>query len=83
MRVSAPCQRALETDSEGVFGTTADTSDLEVSRLDATNQVAAIDAVRRSIDTGIPVFLVSKYAWAQRISYSHGRSPDRADLANI
>jgi hypothetical protein len=39
------------------LGAVADTSDLEVSRLDATNQASAIDAVRRSIDSGIPVLL--------------------------
>src|ERR1700733_15316496 len=51
MRVSAPQSTGARNRPEGVFGATAGTSDLEVSRFDATNQVAAIDPVRRSIAT--------------------------------
>lgn len=43
----------IETVSDAIVGT----SDLEFGSLDATDQMAAIDAVRKSIEGGIPVFL--------------------------
>jgi xylose dehydrogenase (NAD/NADP) len=42
---------------EAVSDAIAGTSELEFGRLDATNQMAAIEAVRKSIETGIPVLM--------------------------